>query len=227
MSQMGKRLAFNNARNSLKRAGVSPARAVLSQSYLRFECLTSATQTQYTFDTLVNENINPNFTTQQKLNLQDAFYISDLSFFIGVAASSSVSEANVRLFSYASSAATTTLGATPATAQANVLPYYNGFLSLTVNQRVILPSWDLYRHYVVPQTQQTVANTTAASVQDQINIGTDTSYSVEPNLVLIGSKKNLLQIIIPAAPPSATLVANSRLVIIARGILAQNASSIQ
>lgn len=224
MSQMGKRLAFNNARNSLKRAGVSPARAVLSQSYLRFECLTSTSQTQYTFDTLVNENINPNFSTQRKLDLQDAFYISDLSFYIGLPASSSTNEAVVRLFTYASSAATTLLGATPSAAQANVLPYYNGFLSLTVNQRIILPSWDLYRHYVVPQTQQITANT-AVGNQDQVNIGTDASYTVEPNLVLIGSKKNILQIVIPAAP--AAIIANTRLVIIARGILAQNASSIQ
>jgi hypothetical protein len=224
MSQVGKRLAYNNAKNAMKRAGVSASRAVLSQSYLRFEAPISASQTQYTFDTLVNENLNPNYSTQQKLNLQDAFYISDLGFFIGLPASSSTTEANVRLFSYAASAATTLLGATPSAAQANILPFYNGFLSLTINQRIMLPSWDLYRHYVVNQTQQITANT-AVGAQDQINLGHEGFYAVEPNLVLIGSKKNVLQIVIPSVP--AAVIANTRLVIIARGILAQNASSIQ
>lgn len=221
MSTTGLRLVYANAKNTLARHRIDPSKAVLSQSYLRFEAALSASTAQYNFDVLVNDNINPNFATQNKLNLQDAFIVSSIGIFIGLAASSSVAESKVPLYSYPDRTVFT------AATAANLVGLYSGSLSLTVNQRVLVPSWDLYRHYCAPitQTGYTPTGVTDGDIDNSTNFGQDGFFNVEPNMVFVGSKKNQLQINIPAAltaPP-----ANSRVVIICRGLLAQNSTSVR
>lgn len=221
-SQIGQRLAFQNASNAVKRAGQSPANAVLSQSYLRLETGLIAGNTQYKFDVLVNENTqSTNFNTQLKLNLQDSFIVSQIGFFL--AAPSSATDASYRLLTYPNKTAFTT----HATAM-NTL--YNGYMSLTINQRTIIPNWDLYKHLDVPTTQQNtvygsyVASPLAQLADDENNAGDFGFFPCEPNIVLVGSKKNDLTVTLPAG--LATVAANSRLVCIFRGILAQNTTSV-
>jgi hypothetical protein len=222
-SQIGQRLAFQNASNAVKRAGQSPANAVLSQSYLRLETGLVAGNTQYKFDVLVNENTqSTNFNTQLKLNLQDSFIVSQIGFF--VCAPASATDASYRLLTYPNKTAFTT----NATAL-NTL--YNGYMSLTINQRTIIPNWDLYKHLDVPTTQQNMVTGTFASTagagllaEDQNNAGDFGFFPCEPNIVLVGSKKNDLTVTIPSG--LATVTANSRLVCIFRGILAQNTTSV-
>jgi hypothetical protein len=217
MNPQGKRMAFNNARNAIKRSGQSAAHAVLSQSYLRLEVPLTTTQTQYTFDVLVNENLNPNNITQQKLNLQDAFYASEIGLYVATAASAVVSETNVKLYSYPNPQIFTT-----ANAAASLYTLYNGFIQLTINQRTIVPNWDNERHLFVPQTQQTAAATPPI---DQFEAGHQGMYPAEPAWVLSGGKKNVLQVVMPAA--LTAIQANSRLVLILRGVLAQNVTSVR
>lgn len=221
MSTTGLRLVYANAKNTLARHKINPAKAVLSQSYLRFEANLSANTAQYNFDVLVNETSNPSFVTQNKLNLQDSFIVSQIGVFIGLAASSSVSESKVPLYSYPDRTVFT------AATAANLIGLYSGYLSLTVNQRVLVPSWDLYRHYCAPVTQTgyTPTGVTAGNIDNSINFGTDGFFNVEPNMVLVGSKKNQLQITLPAALTAPT--ANSRVVIICRGLLAQNSTPVR
>jgi hypothetical protein len=222
-SQIGQRLAFQNASNAVKRAGQSPANAVLSQSFLRLETGLVAGNTQYKFDILVNENTQTtNYNTQLKLNLQDSFIVSQIGFF--VCAPASTTDASYRLLTYPNKTAFTT----HATAL-NTL--YNGYMSLTINQRTIIPNWDLYKHLDVPTTQQnmvtgTFASTTGAGLlaDDQNNAGDFGFFPCEPNIVLVGSKKNDLTVTLPAG--LATVATNSRLVCIFRGILAQNTTSV-
>ena len=211
-NQIGQRLVFQNSKNAIKRAGLNPATAVLSQSYLRFEAPLTTTQATYTFDTLVNENTNPNYVTQNKLNLQDAFVISSIGFFVTVAASSAVTESTMPLYTYPNSTVFT------ATSDDALYSLYNGNMQLTVNQRTILTGWDISRHFVVNQTQQ------SASALDQRNLSSDGFYPAEPNIVLVGSKKNILQLVMPNA--LASITANSRVVCIVRGILAQNVTPV-
>lgn len=209
---LGTRLAFQNAAAAMKRDGKSVAGAVLSQSYLRFEVGLTTNQTQYKFDVLVNEtNNSQNFLTTNKLNLQDAFYMSEIGFF--VAAPTSVADTAYELYSYPNITAFTAPNAD------QLKSLYNGYASLTINQRVILPFWDLARHYQVNQTQQT-----GATNYDQLDLGKDGFYPVEPNLVLAGDKKNILTVTLPTG--LTAVAANSRLICIVRGILAQNISSV-
>lgn len=209
---LGTRLAFNNAKAAMSRDGKSMSQAVLSQSFLRFEVGLSTNQTQYKFDVLVNENSNSsNFLTTNKLNLQDAFYMSQIGFF--VAAPASATDTAFELYSYPNITAFTAANAD------QLKSLYNGYMSLTINQRVILPFWDLSRHYCVNQTQQT-----GATNYDQLNLGGDGFYPMEPNIVLSGDKKNNLTVTLPTG--LTAVAANSRLVCIVRGILAQNISSV-
>jgi hypothetical protein len=219
-SQIGQRLVFQNSKNAIKRAGLNPAAAVLSQSYLRFEAPLSTSQTTYTFDTLVNENTNPNFVTQNKLNLQDAFVVSGIGFFLAVPDTSGTTETAFPLLSYP------TQTKFSATAKDAAYTIYNGQMQLTVNQRTIITGWDLSRHYMVPQTQALI-NPSAFSpfnAIDEINLATDGFYPAEPNIVMVGSKKNILQVQLNTG--LATVQANSRLVCVFRGILAQNVTPV-
>jgi hypothetical protein len=95
---------------------------------------------------------------------------------------------------------------------------YNGNMQLTVNQRTILTGWDIARHFVVNHTQQT------GTTLDQRNLAEDGFYPAEPNIVLVGSKKNILQLVMPNA--LASITPNSRVVCIVRGILAQNVTPV-
>jgi hypothetical protein len=223
-SQIGQRLAFQNAANAVKRAGQNPANAVLSQSYLRLETALVQGNTQYKFDVLVNENTQTtNFNTQLKLNLQDSFIVSQIGFFL--AAPSSTTDASFRLLTYPNKTAFGTPSA--------LNTIYNGFMSLTINQRTIIPNWDLYKHLDVPQTQQNqIQGTYSGAVtspgvlpDDMNNAGDFGFFPCEPNIVLVGSKKNDLTVTLPGTGLSA-VTANSRLVCIFRGILAQNSTSV-
>jgi hypothetical protein len=221
MSTTGLRLVYANAKNTLMRHNINPAKAVLSQSYLRFEAPLTTTTTQYNLDVLVNDNLNPNNVTQNKLNLQDAFISSQIGIFIGIPVTNSVAEGRVKLYAYPDRTAFT-----PAIA-ANLETLYNGFLSLTVNQRVIVPSWDLYRHYCAPITQigQLPGTTTAGDIDNSTDFSTNGFANVEPNMVFVGSKKNQLTVTLPQALVSVPT--NARLVVICRGLLAQNSTSVR
>jgi len=207
-SQVGARLVFKNAQEALVKAGVNPNSAILSQSYLRFENTLSTTKTSYDFGVLNNQTISgqTQAPTEQRLNLQDAFYVSEIMVYIGKA--SSTTDSSYILKTYPSAQIFTT-GAT------SLYTLYNGILSLTVNNRQIVPASDCTKFLQIPQTQQTGA---ANSPQDQF----DGAWSnvVEPNLVLIGSKNSLFNITIPSA--FTTLDSNTRVVILVRGVLAQN-----
>lgn len=225
---VGSRLVFQNAVASIKRAGLNPGGAVLSQSYLRLETLAVANQTQYNFDVLVNENTQvANFNTQQKLNLQDAFVISSIGFYL--ACPTSNTSTKFRLLTYPTFDSN---NFTTATFANDALALYNGYWSLTVNQRVIVPNWDLQRHLVIPETQANAvyATTTAPTspihlADDYYDGGESAQYPVEPNVTLVGSKKHNFTLTLPAG--IATLPTNTpRIVCMMRGILAQNVTSV-
>lgn len=214
MSQVNARLVYRNAYNAMVAAGVDPKKAVLSQSYLRLEVAASNTKTNYQFGVLINDQPqgNPIRQTEQRLNLQDAFFCASVQLFVGLAASSTAT--NFPLTSYPSP---TVFGATAAVALYNL---YNGYLSLTVNNSVITPSWDLYRHLEVNQTQQTVTPIVSGTTLNQISGLQSAACACEPNWVLIGSKNNVLQINLPSAIDTVT--STTVLVLILRGVLAQN-----
>lgn len=228
MSQISKRLIYDNARKFVVKNGQLPKDAILTQSFLRMEVLLAVGQTSYKFDTLINENTQSvNWNTQTKLNLQDAFVCAEIGFFLAVPASST--DVTFRLFTYPNVTVLTAANV------ANYYAIYNGQMNLTVNQKTVMTNWDLSRHYLAPQTQQntiqgTYASTAAPAIlqsNDMLDLSQDGFYPVEPNLVISGGSKNDFQVALPGAGIPSAVTANSRLVCIMRGILAQNVTSVK
>ncbi len=222
-STVGSRLAFEKAKEGIQRAGFSLGQAVLSQSYLRLEVSLSTSITNYQFPVLVND-VSSSATSatnlEQRLNLQDAFYVSQIGLFFGKPSSSTAT--NFQLCTYPNpyifSASNTA---------SSLFNWYNSSLSLTVNNRQIVPAYDLYRHYSVPQTQGGNAYTTAQTnaFTDQQDGGTSAFYPIEPGWVLVGSKQNTLQVQLASA--MAAVETNSRAILILRGHLAQNVTPVR
>ena len=223
-STVGTRLAFEKAKQAINTAGFSLGQAVLSQSYLRLEVSLSTTITSYQFPVLTNDVSSSNtssFNTEQRLNLQDAFVCSSIGLFF--CKPSSTTATNFQLFTYPNSQ-----NFTASNTASSLLNWYNSSLTLTVNNRQIVPAYDLYRHYSVPMQQQVTApyySANTATFLDQQSGADSAFYPVEPAWVLVGSKQNSLQVQLPQA--MAAVETNSRAVLILRGHLAQNVTPVR
>ena len=218
-TQHGQRLVYDNAKNLITNAGLSVGQAVLSQSYIRSEVAMSTSTTSYQIPVLINSTgANTNFATNQLLQLQDAFVVSSIGIFAAIPATSTTTA--FRLYTYPNTTAFSTAGA------ANALyNLYNGKMSVVVNNRQIVPAWDIYRHLYVPQTQQDIlAPTTKQDQNDATEYG---YYPVEPNIVLVGSKNNVISLELPGAISVLEAGTAPRIVVIMRGILAQNVTPVR
>jgi hypothetical protein len=218
-TQHGARLVFDNARNLVNNAGFSAGQAVLSQSYIRSEVAMSTSTTSYQIPILTNSTgANTNFATNQLLQLQDAFVVASIGVFVSIPAASTTTA--FPLYTYPNASAFSTSGASAA-----LYNLYNGKLSVVVNNRQIVPAWDLYRHLYVPQTQQGAAST--ATTIDQNDATEFGYYPVEPNIVLVGSKNNVISLELPGAISVLQASTAPRIVVIMRGILAQNVTPVR
>ena len=213
MSQINARLVYRNAFKSMQRAGVDPSKAILSQSFLRLERVAATNVTNYQFGVLLNDTPQGASvrSTETRLQLQDAFYVSQVQVYFALASSATATDYIPSFFPNPNNF--TTAGAAAALGQ-----LYNSTMSLSVNNRTIVTNWDVMRHYESLQTQTTATNT----LTDQKNLMSTGSSVCEPNWVLIGSKNNQLQIQLPSA--IGTLEAGKTTVIgvLMRGVLAQN-----
>jgi hypothetical protein len=218
-TQHGARLVFDNAKNLVNNAGFSVGQAVLSQSYLRSEVAMSTSTTSYQIPILVN-SAQTSFPTNNLLNLQDGFVVSSIGVFISAPAASTTTA--FPLFTYPNAVTFSTAGA--ATALYNL---YNGKLSVVVNNRQIVPAWDLYRHLYVPQFQQGSSSSATNGGIDQNDATEYGYYPVEPNIVLVGSKNNVISLELPGAISTLQASTAPRIVVIMRGILAQNVTPVR
>jgi len=221
-TQIGQREVFNNARRLVDAAGLSTSATVLSQSYLRTEVAMSTSTTSYHIPILVNDNQNgatSAYNTSNLLNLQDAFVVS--SIFIGWANPTSVTDTAFIPQSYPNAQ----IAGTQAIATA-LQGIYSSNLTVNINNKQILTGWDTLRHYYVPQTQQ-VAVASLTSGISQADLSENGFYPVEPNLVFVGSKNNQVTLNLPAALSAVPTSTYGRIVLIFRGILAQNCTSVR
>ena len=232
LSQSGMRMAFQQAAKTLQRAGKKPSEVVLCQGVLRLEQTINTAATTYNFQTVQNSSAVQPTNTSVLLALQDAFFVSQLGIYLAVP--SSATATNYRLLTYPSiGSATNVAGNFTAAQAADALTLYNGLLQLTVNQRTILTSWDVQKHLLIPETQvNAFANLKTAATSalvppehynDDAYKGSENGmYPVEPNVVINGKDKNDLSILLPGA--IATAPATARIVVLMRGVLAQNAN---
>jgi hypothetical protein len=220
------RLSFDNARKLMQSFTYPDGRQIydlssakLTQSYIRSEVALSATQAAYHIPILVNDTQNGAVRVcEKRLNLQDIFVTNQLSILVGVGASTNTKPP---LFSYNDQ--TTFTSAT----DDDLLSMYNGSLNLIINNEQVLPGWDVLRHYKVPNIQA-IAAVYYASTPTQLNqldLSTDSFYPVEPGFVLNGAANLQMTLQCPGAP--ATVLTNSFICVIQRGILLQNVTTVK
>lgn len=223
MNTIAARLIFQNSVKAVQKAfrkeiaekKVDIRQFKLTQSYLRLETLCVAAQNSFTFNILQSNQQGTQFSSENRLTLQDSFVISEVGFFLGFPATSAITDTAFPLITYPN----------PAVIGANTDPYftaYAGQMTITVNRNVLLPSWDLQRHYYAPETQQTAA-LGAGSPRDENRGLCDGFYPMEPNIVAIGSKNTQIQLLLPN-PGMTAIATNSRFILILRGVLAQNST---
>ena len=219
-TQHGQRLVFDNAKALIANAGFNVNQAVLSQSYLRSEVAMSTSTTNYHIPVLVNDTQNGNaFATENRLALQDAAIVYGIGVFVSRPAASTTTA--FPYYTYPNAQAFTTAGAADA-----LYNLYNGQLNMVINNRQIVPSWPLYQHLYVPQTQQGTSTGTNTAI-DQ-NDGSEYGYvPVEPNIVLVGSKNNQISLQLPAAIGTLQAATAPRIIVIFKVILAQNVTPVR
>jgi hypothetical protein len=217
-TQMGQRMVFENAKALVRGLGYSVDQAVLTQSYLRSEVALSTSIANYHLPVLVNDTQNGAVRVNEKrLNLQDIFVASEISVLIGVGSSTSTKAA---LYTYPNGSIFT------ASTDDDLLSIYNGSLNLTINNSQVLPAWDVYRHYFVPQTQGGVGITAQTVFPIDQNDASDNGfYPVEPGIVFNGAANINFQLTANGAP--ASVLANSFICVIQRGILLQNVTTVK
>jgi hypothetical protein len=210
-SQMGSRMVFENAKALVRGLGYSADHAKLTQSYLRSEVALSTSIANYHIPVLVNDTQNgASRVNEKRLNLQDIFITTEISVVIGVGAGTATA---AKLYTYPNSTVFT------AATDDNLWSIYNGYLNLTINNEQVLPAWDVLRHYFVPQTQQ------SASLTDQWSASQDSFYPVEPGIVMNGAANINFQLTANGAP--ASVLADSFICVVQRGILCQNVTTVK
>lgn len=204
---------------------------ILSQSFLRSEIILNPNTSNYQFGILNTQLTNSQSTiarTEQRLTLQDVFFVSQIGYYFCISSSSGGdTEYANHLFTHPPGQlwnSTSLLN--------NLDALWQGELALNVNNRVVTTAWDLWRHYETPETQYPVFNTFSGNEQIVVNdehYGSQSGvFPCEPMWILNGSYDNILNCtynaslasVIPAAP------AIYKCVLILRGILAQNCSKI-
>jgi len=215
-SQMGLRLVYENSKTLVNQLGYDTSHAVATQSYLRSEVLLTTSAATYNLPILVNQNSSNTNVRLKLLNLQDLFVVSEISIFL---VSGAASSGSAQFYEYPDPTVFTT-GA------AQLMNVYNGNISIIANNQQILPAWDVLKHYFVPQTQKGVGITAQTVFPiNQVDASFDTTYPVEPNIVINGAANYQINLNLPAAP--TTLDSNTYVAAIFRGVLLQNTSSIK
>lgn len=186
----------------------------LTQSRLRLEQPIVTTSTLYTFPVLVNiQNQAQQFNTEIRLNQQDSFVPTYIGIY--VAAPGTTTDAAFELKSYFNPF---TFGAANAAA-GNTL--YNGTKKIMINNVQYINNWPVVWHKNVPETQQTAA-VGVGSPLDQFVGDCYGLKDMQPYVLLVGSQNIVINIVLPLAITAA--LANSRIIVVYDGILAQNST---
>lgn len=192
----------------------------LSQSEIRLEVELNITNNIFTFGMTPNQKNSSNvqFTTENRLQMQDSLITSEYGIYVGNPAD--VNDSAFRLATYGNPNMFTTAGSFAAIDESF---YFGGKFLMKVNNDVVIPYRGLFNHYYRPQTQQ-IAPIAIGAVGDQLRGAEDGMITQEPNLLLIGSKNYVPQVELPSN--LAAVTPGTRAVLIFRGILAQNSTVI-
>lgn len=189
----------------------------LSQNEVRCEVALTTAASSFIFGVNPQQQNtgNTQFLTENRLNQQDTLCVNEYGIF--VAQTTGANDAAYELETYGNFV---TFPAADA-AQLNTVFYSNGGFQMKCNNDVIIPYRGLYNHKYRGQTQQTAA-LGAASPGDQLRGAEDGFVTQEPNVLLIGSKNYVPEIVLKSNLTGT--FTNVRAILVFRGILAQNST---
>ena len=200
---------------------------ILSQSDLISEIVLNVNKTTYQFNINANQNVGGvQLPRERRLNLQDTFYAAQIGYYFSMVQTGGGNT------DYANQLFTHPPGQFFGAINLNLADaLWNGNLSLAINNRTVVPEWDLYRHRETPQTQYPQFNTPVVTDQYPINdeqYGAQSGmYPCEPMWILDGSYDNVMQVVYNNALNLAGLGTSVvHMVVVIRGILAQNCGKI-
>lgn len=189
----------------------------LSQSEIRLEVELNAVNNSFYFGVTPNQ-VNSNaiqFITEQRLNLQDSLIAYEYGVYVGNPASRT--DTAFSLMTYGNTQNFTA----PQAAAIDTTFFANGALQVKCNNDVVAPYRGLFNNQYRPQTQQTAA-LGAGSPYDQLRGAEDGLITQEPNLLLIGSKNYVPEIVLRSN--LAAVGTFTRAILIYKGVLAQNST---
>ena len=204
----------------------------LTQSTLYLSRAINTASTTYNFDVLETQNATLQ-NNEIRLNLNDEFIITQLGVFVETQIQDAMSvNLGTKLFTYAPIQLNSNM--------AGLIPLWNGSLQIAVNNIVYLDKFDTGRSHYVPRTQEgpaSAATTIVNAAIGSVNYGENGMADIEPMLTLSGAKKNNITLTLPQAltTPSTNFVTDSgtikfvpsRIVVLCRGLNAQNGASFQ
>lgn len=233
INNMDARIAYSNAVKYLTvDKGIKlEGNKKLTQSYLQSETLLNQNISNYQMGINAATNIAgvAPYPEEQRLQLQDAFFVSSVGYMIRVLSTSgqNTNKKN-ELMTFPSAWFFGSAGVN----NDLMTVLWNGYMKLQVNNNIITPAWDLQRHYSVPETQYpawngALPNGVLYPLFDEIDGAQTGFYPTEPMWVLDGGYGNDLYINYNE-PISGAGLGNMqvRIVVILRGVLAQNCGKI-
>lgn len=218
-NQLSERSTFKNARANLKKTvGLNPVavqNAVLTQSYLRLIQPLTTTSNTFKFPVLINQQGtgNPVRPDEQRLKQQDAFYVSKI--WIYLFKTTSATDMAVSPQTYPNPVTFTLGGATVSAGSAPLYAFYNGKVSVTVNNNIQVPGYPISKFMNIPQTQLTAATNSPLTQIDGSVI-----MPWEPNLVFVGTYDNEINITLPGNVTAIDTFTYMQIEL--EGVLAQN-----
>jgi hypothetical protein len=223
ISQMDARLVYKTGCDIVTKAGLSLTTVMLTQSTLRLEQPLIVGRTQYTFGVLTSDlgsnNTQPT-NTEVRLRQQDSFITSNIAY--RLAEPASLSDTTYVDSTYPSPAIFNAAGEAAA-----LETLYKAQLKITVNGTVVVPTLHLGRFRKVPVTQKVTAAANQNGIAyDAYDGATDGIMICEPNIVLIGSKGNIIETNMPSGVTVIGTAGFTRHLFEFRGLLAQNSTII-
>lgn len=206
----------------------------LTQSSLILMQAIVGTTTTYTFPVLTTETNPVPFPEEIRLNTNDEFVAYEVGYYL--AGDMTTGDPAVFRSKYFSTYAPIELNST----FLNCRDYANGTLKILVNNISRLEKWDLKKHEFVQRTQfQNSQVGQPFATQPSIDFSDDGMFPMQPMLTLSGGKKNEVTIVLNRAilptgagnftGPDAVAITVSlkQLLMMFRGLLAQNATKFQ
>jgi hypothetical protein len=220
---MDARLVYKTGCDIVLKAELTLATTKLTQSTLRFEQQLVLGRTQYTFGVLTSDlgsNNSQPTNTEVRLRQQDSFITSNLAF--RLAEPLTATDTTYVDCTYPSPAIFVAAGEAAA-----LEALYKGQIKITVNGDVVVPTLHTGRFRFVPATQKVTAAANQNGIAyDASDAATDGIMICEPNIIWIGSKGNIFEVMYPVGVTVIAAAGFTRMLFECRGLLAQNSTII-